>query len=67
MLILTVGGLLALLPPVVYIFNHETSVFGVPQIVFYLFGMWLLLIVGTAGLTRLLRPEQDAKLEVDEG
>ena len=67
MFILTAGGFLALLPPVVYIFNHEGSVFGVPQIVFYLFGVWLLLIVGTAGLTRLLRPEPAAKTEVDEG
>lgn len=67
MFILTVGGLFALLPPVVYIFNHDTSVFGVPQIVFYLFGVWLLLIAATAGLTRLVRPEQDAKFEVDEG
>lgn len=67
MFVLTAAGFLALLPPVVYIFNHDFSVFGVPQIVFYLFGVWLLLIVGTAGLTRLLQPDLIEKAEVDEG
>lgn len=54
MLVLTLGGLLLLVPPLVHLFNHEISVFGMPQIVFYLFGVWLALITGTAWLTRLL-------------
>ncbi|PXA98884.1 hypothetical protein DMC47_05890 [Nostoc sp. 3335mG] len=60
LLILTVAGLLLLLPPFVHLFNHEVTVFGVPQIVFYLFGVWLALIVGTAWLTHLLPPEGPA-------
>lgn len=67
MFMLTAGGLLLLLPPLVHVFNHDVDVFGVPQIVFYLFGVWLLLIGGTAGLTRLLAPEPEGKAEVDEG
>lgn len=57
MLVLSLGGLLLLLPPVVYLFNHDIAVFGVPQIVFYLFGVWLALIVGTAWLTGRLSSE----------
>ena len=57
MFLLTAAGLLLLLPPVVYVFNHEIAVFGVPQIVFYLFGVWVALIGGTAVLTALLEPD----------
>ncbi|SFV31508.1 hypothetical protein SAMN05216456_1363 [Devosia crocina] len=61
MFVLTVGGLLMLLPPLVHLFNHDADVFGVPQIVFYLFGVWLLLIVGTAVLTRRLGKDTSAE------
>ncbi|MCW5721686.1 MAG: hypothetical protein KIS86_11140 [Devosia sp.] len=54
MLVLTVGGTALMLPPLVLLFNHSVSVFGVPQIVLYLFALWLALIVGTALLTRQL-------------
>jgi len=62
MLLLTVLGALLMLPPLVYVFNQPISHFGVPQIVFYLFAVWLLLIVATALLTRALPPdERDAE------
>lgn len=51
---LTLAGLVLLLPPVVYVFNHDIAVLGVPQIVFYLFGVWVALIAGTALLTARL-------------
>lgn len=54
MLLLTVGGTALMLPPLVLLFNHAVSIFGVPQIVLYLFALWLALIVGTALLTRRL-------------
>ena len=54
MFVLTSAGFLLLVPPLVHVFNHDFAVFGVPQIVFYLFGVWLTLIVGTAILTRKL-------------
>tara|TARA_R110002124_G_scaffold63350_16_gene173128 strand:+ start:3581 stop:3814 length:234 start_codon:yes stop_codon:yes gene_type:complete len=57
MFALTLFGALLLLPPLVYLFNQPISHFGVPQIVIYLFAVWLLLIVGTAALTRLLPSE----------
>ena len=60
MFVLTTVGLLLLVPPLVHLFNHDFTVFGVPQIVFYLFGVWLALIAGTAILTRRLSPERQA-------
>jgi len=57
MFALTLFGALLLVPPLVYLFNQPISHFGVPQIVIYLFVVWLLLIVGTAALSRLLPTE----------
>lgn len=57
MFLLTAGGLLLLVPPLVHVFNHDIAVFGVPQIVFYLFGVWLALIAGTAWLTSRIPAE----------
>ncbi len=65
MFLLTTAGLLLLVPPLVHLFNHDFTVFGVPQIVFYLFGVWLALIVGTGVLTSWLSPERPIK--GDEG
>lgn len=58
MLFLTVFGALAMLPPLVLLFNQPIFYFGVPQIVFYLFALWMLLIIGTALLTRTLPREK---------
>ncbi|MHA6299269.1 hypothetical protein [Devosia sp. CAU 1758] len=65
MFVLTVAGFLLLVPPVAHLFNHDFRIGGVPQIVVYLFGVWLALILGTVLLTRLLEPDrQDFR---DEG
>lgn len=62
MLALTVLGAALMLPPAVYVFNQPITHFGIPQIVFYLFVIWLLLICGTALMTHLLpRDEPDAE------
>jgi len=58
MFVLTLFGGLLLVPPLVYVFNQPITHFGIPQIVLYLFGVWLLLIAGTAALTHLLPPEE---------
>jgi hypothetical protein len=59
MLLLTVFGGMLLLPPLVYVFNQSITHFGIPQIVFYLFAVWLLLIIGMALLTHALPPDAD--------
>lgn len=58
MLVLTVLGGLLMLPPLVYVFNQDILHFGIPQIVFYLFALWLLLIVGTAAFARAMPADQ---------
>lgn len=65
MLVLAIFGVLLLLPPLVYVFNQPISHFGVPQIVIYLFVVWLVLIIGTALLTRALPPEESPPAEDD--
>ena len=57
MLALTVFGALLLVPPLVYVFNQPIAHFGIPQIVLYLFAVWLLMILGTAALTQRLPPD----------
>ncbi len=54
MFLLVALGAAMMLPPLVYVFNQPLAVFGVPLIVFYLFGVWFLLIVGTAALTHAM-------------
>lgn len=66
MLLLTAFGAMLMLPPLVYVFNQSISHFGIPQIVFYLFAVWLLLIVGTALLTHAL-PQESDEAEPGEG
>lgn len=61
MLALTVFGALLLVPPLVLVFNQPISHFGVPQIVIYLFLVWLGLIIGTAWLSRTLAPDTSGK------
>jgi hypothetical protein len=62
MLLLTVLGAALMLPPLVYVFNQPIMHLGIPQIVLYLFLLWLLLIVGTALLAyRVPRDELDTK------
>ncbi|ODT81055.1 MAG: hypothetical protein ABS76_13225 [Pelagibacterium sp. SCN 64-44] len=66
MLLLTVLGALLMLPPLVYVFNQPQTIFGIPQIVFYLFVVWLLLILGTA-LMAHARPHKPQKGDAPGG
>ncbi len=43
-MVLTVFGAIGLLPPVLPFFDRPLSVFGMPLIVVYVFGAWLVLI-----------------------
>lgn len=58
MLLLTLGGAMLMLPPLVYVFNQPIVHLGIPQTVFYLFALWLLLIIGTALLTHALPKDE---------
>lgn len=65
MLLLTLLGGALMLPPAVYVFSQPISHFGIPQIVFYLFAVWLVLIIGTARLARAL-PDDETEHEGSE-
>ncbi len=65
MLLLTILGTLLMLPPAVYVFSHPINHFGVPQIVFYLFALWVLMIAGTAVLAHSA-PQDDEDTDTSE-
>lgn len=57
--LLPVLGVILLLTPMISAFTQDTRTGGIPNAVFYVFGVWLLLI----GLTILLAPrlQRDSK------
>ncbi len=46
-------GVFLLMPPFVLLFSSSTRISGIPVIVLYVLGIWLLLIICTALLSRL--------------
>lgn len=54
--VLPVLAVFLLMPPVITLFAGAHTVWGVPLIVVYLFGVWLALIVAAALLARRLAP-----------
>ncbi|MEX0760432.1 MAG: hypothetical protein WD100_12705 [Tistlia sp.] len=54
MLALLALGLWLLMPPVISLFVGPYSLFGIPVLVLYVFGVWLALILATALLARRL-------------
>jgi predicted membrane channel-forming protein YqfA (hemolysin III family) len=57
--VIAIISAMLIVPPIVYIFNQPFLHFGVPQVVLYLFGVWLVMIVGTALVTRRLPHNDD--------
>lgn len=66
-LVFTVFSTLLIVPPLVYIFNQPIMHAGLPQIVIYLFAVWLVMIAGTALLTRHLPRASDGESGQEEG
>lgn len=52
LILLPLAGAVALLPPVVLLFNAPVDVLGIPLKVFYVFTVWLALVVAAALLGR---------------
>jgi hypothetical protein len=52
-------GLFTLMPPFISLFTAPLTVFGLPLVVVYLFGVWAALIVFTALLARRLASTDD--------
>ena len=55
--VLLILGTVRLMPPLAAVFDIEAKIAGIPATLAYLFGVWALLIIGTASLTRSLGRE----------
>ncbi|KAA3621993.1 MAG: hypothetical protein DWQ08_13370 [Proteobacteria bacterium] len=58
-LILLCGGIALLMPPFALIFNKPVLVLGVPLAALYVFGVWLVLVLGATILGRFLSRGSD--------
>ena len=56
-------GIVLLLPPITFIFDKPTVLFGVPLVVLYMFGVWFALVLASCMISRHLRKamEKDAE------
>ena len=64
--LLPVAGLFLLLPPVIDLFTARVSLFGIPLIVAYIFGLWSALILVAFWFShRLNDPEPHATVPPD--
>ena len=53
-------GIVLYMPPLALIFAKTTTILGIPMPVFYLFGLWLVLIIGVWLISRQL-PRSSSK------
>lgn len=61
-LVLTVAGIVFLMPPVAAIFLVHGTLFGIPLPLVYIFAVWLLLVAGAL----LLKPGLQAAHDLDD-
>ncbi len=59
--VLPLACTLLFLPPYISVFDQDVSIFGVPLLHVYLFGVWLAAIVLTAVLSRRLVRSMDER------
>lgn len=52
-------GVVVLCPPIALIFSKARWLFDVPLPVFYIFGTWLLLVLGAVWVSRVLPDTED--------
>lgn len=55
-LVLLCGGIVLLMPPLVWIFDKAHPWLGIPLPALYVFGVWIVLMIGAAWLARHLPP-----------
>jgi hypothetical protein len=65
-LLVPIGGGLFILPPIAGFFGRPETVFGLPLVVLYLFGLWLGLIAIAFHLSRLLQTRSDERRSGEE-
>lgn len=64
-LFLAIFGIALIMPPFTTLFDAHMRVLSVPVKMLYLFGLWVVLIAGTAWLARRL-PAEDTQPPADE-
>lgn len=55
---LPIFGAILIMPPIVHLFDRGGTIFGLPTIFAYLFGVWFFLIASSFALARLLPREE---------
>lgn len=55
--LLTVAGVLLIMPPLALLFQWQMRLFGVPIEVIYLFLVWAAMVVGARWLARRMPPD----------
>lgn len=65
-LAIPLAGFVLLMPPLLPLFARPVSVLGVPLLVVYVFGVWLLLILAGRWAARALRAAADASETVEQ-
>jgi len=53
-LFFTLFGAMAILPPLILLFRFDSLIFGIPVEAVFLFGLWVLLIVGAVWFGAIL-------------
>lgn len=56
--VIPIFGLFLLLPPILSIFDSDTTVMGIPLLHVYVFGVWLGLVIAGAWLARRMREHE---------
>ncbi|WP_404403543.1 hypothetical protein [Pelagibacterium halotolerans] len=62
-LFFTLFGAIAIFPPVIWLFQADSPVFGVPLEVLYIFGLWIALVIGALRFATMLPPDEPSALE----
>jgi hypothetical protein len=61
------AALVLLMPPIILIVARPASVAGVPLVIVYIFGVWAAIILAAFLVARVLKGEDPAHLDQDDG
>ena len=56
-LLLTIAGILLIMPPLTLLFQWQQRIFGVPVLIIYIFVVWIGLVAGTRALAHRMPPD----------
>ncbi|MCD7059834.1 hypothetical protein [Pelagibacterium xiamenense] len=62
-LFFTLFGAIAIFPPVIWLFQTDDPLFGVPLEVLYIFGLWIALVIGALRFAAALPFDEPSSVE----